>query len=100
MSMKVSPRKILVLKWLKQHNTLYAYININDEWEQRCASNDLWQFLTGNSATQDNADHSSSNTGQMTHTSTNLATETTDEVYLQELADDQAAASFIMFTVR
>ena len=92
MSMKLSCRKILaVLKWVKQHNTLYANININHEWEQRCASNELWQFLTGNSATQDNTDHSSSNTEQMTQTTTGLATETTDEVYLQEPADDQVA---------
>ena len=85
-------KKILAaLKWLRQHNTLYANININHEWEERCASNELWQFLTWNSATQDNTDHSSSNTEQMTHKTTSLATETTDEVYLWELADGQAA---------
>ena len=53
MSMKDSARKsFAALKWLKQHNTLSAKININHEWEQKCASNELWQFLTGNSATQ------------------------------------------------
>ena len=92
MSVEVYLKKNAALNWLKEHNPLYNNIKINYEWEQACASHELWQYLSGNMATQDDMDSVASLTGQTPHITTNLATDTVDRVELRELAEDQAAA--------
>ena len=91
MTMKVHPQKVLnALEWLMKHNSLYAGISQNSQWERDCEASTLWQYITGQRTSDEQEDIVNSNNDDSRSADIEVP-EIVDNNYDNETSEDQAA---------
>ena len=91
MTMKVHHQEVLnALEWLMKHNSLYAGISQNSQWERDCEASTLWQYIIGQRTSDEQEDIVNSNNYDSRSADVEVP-EIVDNNYDNETSEDQAA---------